>query len=423
MDSTKGFKSNQLVATLRERIVSGEYPLGSRLPTCKELAEQHQVSYMTAYKALAQLEREGYITLKKHVGSTVSYIQDAPLPRCKSLNLVTSNAYGLRLTQDFLEEHQRLFAAAGWQVATYRIPYGTTLPDDVLLAVNSPDAFSLFFDLHTAFQNTEASQEHFYERVIYLGEYFPDVRMTTITCDEPATVRTVLEYFRAQGRTRTAIFQYHLDNVTEMQRITAQIKRLFETGNSGAAFLGEDRSELNLTVRDNKDAVLKVVEKLGYDLSAEDAEKVYETFLRLAEKNEVIEPKELDAIVASVAFQVPPTYHLESFVINSGNTISATCHLRLTRDGALLESVCVGDGPVDAAFQAIDKVVGQHYELDDFQIRSVTEGREAMGEAVVRLRHDGRLYSGRGISTDIVGSSVRAYLSAVNKIAYEEAEA
>lgn len=221
MDSTKGFKSNQLVATLRERIVSGEYPLGSRLPTCKELAEQHQVSYMTAYKALAQLEREGYITLKKHVGSTVSYIQDAPLPRCKSLNLVTSNAYGLRLTQDFLEEHQRLFAAAGWQVATYRIPYGTTLPDDVLLAVNSPDAFSLFFDLHTAFQNTEASQEHFYERVIYLGEYFPDVRMTTITCDEPATVRTVLEYFRAQGRTRTAIFQYHLDNVTEMQRITA----------------------------------------------------------------------------------------------------------------------------------------------------------------------------------------------------------
>ena len=89
----------------------------------------------------------------------------------------------------------------------------------------------------------------------------------------------------------------------------------------------------------------------------------------------------------------------------------------------MLESVCVGDGPVDAAFQAIDKVVGRNYELDDFQIRSVTEGREAMGEAVVRLRYEGKLYSGRGISTDIVGSSVRAYLSAVNKIAYEEAEA
>ena len=208
-----------------------------------------------------------------------------------------------------------------------------------------------------------------------------------------------------------------------MQRITAQIKRLFETGGSGASVRGEDRSELNLTALDDKDAVLKVVEKLGYDLSAEDADKVYETFLRISAKNEVVEPKELDAIVASVAFQVPPTYRLESFVINSGNTIAATCHLRLTREGTLLESVCVGDGPVDAAFQAIDKVVGQHYELDDFQIRSVTEGREAMGEAVVRLRHEGKLYSGRGISTDIVGSSVRAYLSAVNKIAYEQTEA
>ena len=90
----------------------------------------------------------------------------------------------------------------------------------------------------------------------------------------------------------------------------------------------------------------------------------------------------------------------------------------------ILRRICVidvGDGPVDAAFQAIDKLVGQHYELDDFQIRSVTEGREAMGEAVVRLRYNGKLYSGRGISTDIVGSSVRAYLGAVNKIAYENA--
>ena len=195
--------------------------------------------------------------------------------------------------------------------------------------------------------------------------------------------------------------------VEQMQRITAQIKRLFETGKSGAAAPEEDRSYLNLSAHDGKEEVLKVVEKLGYDLSPEDGDKVYETFLRIAGKNEVVEPKELDAIVASVAFQVPPTYNLESFVINSGNTISATCHLRLTRDGQLLESVCVGDGPVDAAFQ----------------IRSVTEGREAMGEAVVRLRHEGKLYSGRGISTDIVGSSVRAYLNAVNKIAYEEAEA
>ena len=74
-------------------------------------------------------------------------------------------------------------------------------------------------------------------------------------------------------------------------------------------------------------------------------------------------------------------------------------------------------------FLALENILGCHYELDDFQIRSVTEGREAMGETVVKLRSNGKLYSGRGTSTDIVGSSIQAYISALNKIVYEEAEA
>jgi len=81
----------------------------------------------------------------------------------------------------------------------------------------------------------------------------------------------------------------------------------------------------------------------------------------------------------------------------------------------------MGDGPIDAAFVAIESIIGHHYELDDFQIRSVTEGREAMGEAIVKLRHSGKLYSGRGLSTDIVGSSIHAYINALNKICSEEA--
>ena len=69
---------------------------------------------------------------------------------------------------------------------------------------------------------------------------------------------------------------------------------------------------------------------------------------------------------------------------------------------------------------AIESILGRHYELDDFQIQAVTEGREAMGESVVKLRSGGKLYSGRGISTDIIGASVHAYLNAINKIVYEE---
>ena len=85
-----------------------------------------------------------------------------------------------------------------------------------------------------------------------------------------------------------------------------------------------------------------------------------------------------------------------------------------------MASVANGDGPVDAAFLAIEQAIGHHYELDDFQIQTVTEGREAMGSSLVKLRAGGKLYSGSGLSTDIIGASIRAYVSALNKIVYEE---
>ena len=118
--------------------------------------------------------------------------------------------------------------------------------------------------------------------------------------------------------------------------------------------------------------------------------------------------------------QVPPTYVMESYVVTAGNTISATAHLKLHKQSKVLEGVSIGDGPIDAAFLAVEQITGQHYELDDFQIQAVTEGREAMGQTVVKLRANGKVYSGRGISTDIVGASIHAYINALNKIVYEE---
>ena len=178
-----------------------------------------------------------------------------------------------------------------------------------------------------------------------------------------------------------------------------------------------------LTVHDEADSILKAVAQLGYDLSEEDQPKVVEAFRKIAAKKEQVGIRELDAIVASAAMQVPPTYQLETFVINSGNTIAATAHMRLKKDGQIVEGVCIGDGPIDAAFLAIESITGRHYELDDFQLQAVTEGREAMGQTIVRLRSGGKLYSGRGISTDIVCAGINAYLSALNKIVYEEEEA
>lgn len=213
----------------------------------------------------------------------------------------------------------------------------------------------------------------------------------------------------------------------EMNRIVKQIAWMCETSRSkNSPFdngVQEMADEIALTSHDNITAVLKAVEKLGYDLSEEDGAQVYEAFRKIAERRDVITSKELDTIVASAAMQVPSTYVLSSYAITASNTSSSMAHMILEKNGQKLEGVALGDGPVDAAFLAIENILGCHYELDDFQIRSVTEGREAMGETVVKLRSSGKLYSGRGTSTDIVGSSIQAYINALNKITYEEAEA
>ena len=213
-------------------------------------------------------------------------------------------------------------------------------------------------------------------------------------------------------------------SVTQLSRIIDQIAWMCQSGKSGAATAAQQEDTgIFLTAHDDCAAVSKAVEKLGYDLSEEDLSKVYDAFRAIADKKEQVSSKELDAIVASAAMQVPSTYKLDNYVVTSGNAVSATAHIKLQKSGETLEGVYMGDGAIDAAFSAIEKITGCHYELDDFQLQAVTEGREAMGQTIVKLRAGGKVYSGRGISTDIVGAGIHAYLSALNKILYEEDDA
>ena len=211
----------------------------------------------------------------------------------------------------------------------------------------------------------------------------------------------------------------------ELSRLAGQAERMFtQVRSKTSPFESGVRSfsdEFSFSAGDDISAIKAETARLGYDLNEEDLLKVYEQFKTLAERKERISEREIDAIVASFAMQVPPTYRLEDYIINSGNVISATAHIRIKKNDVLKESVAIGDGPVDASFLAIEQIAGVHFELDDFQIQAVTEGREAMGEALVKLRHNGKVYSGRGLSTDIIGASIKAYVNALNKISYEEA--
>ena len=240
--------------------------------------------------------------------------------------------------------------------------------------------------------------------------------------DETVSLKKLATMLQAHGDTLDATCGVR---ATVLGRTTEQIEWLCKTNRSKASPFDNgvrEEEDFALSAHDDADAVKKAAEKLGYDLSEEDAVKVYEAFTVIAAKKESVSAKELDVLIATSALQVPPTYTLKSFVINSGNIITATSHIQLVKDGKTVDGICVGDGPIDASFLAMEQITGAHYELDDFQIRAVTEGREAMGETVVRLRSRGKLYSGRGISTDIVASSIMAYINALNKIVYEEAE-
>lgn len=244
---------------------------------------------------------------------------------------------------------------------------------------------------------------------------------TAIACKGAPSLLSVSDMIRIKGDSlgiRTSLNSATLEHSVSKLAETLTGKRSSTSPfDSGVQGVGED---FVLNNEDDVNTVSKYIALLGYDLSEDDIAKVYERFKQLAEKKR-IGAKELDAIIASNALQVTPTYKLISYVINCGNVITATANVTLEKNSEQIKGISFGDGPIDAAFLAIEQIIGHHYELDDFQIQSVTEGREAVGEALVKLRSSGKLYSGRGISTDIVGASIRAYINALNKICFENA--
>jgi 2-isopropylmalate synthase len=213
-------------------------------------------------------------------------------------------------------------------------------------------------------------------------------------------------------------------NMTALFRTCRQLDAITGTGRPLRAALpaapdGAPVSKNALGPDSDLEAVAKRISQLGYDVSDEDLSEIFRLFKEIAGRKKV-DDRDIEALVAEAAGRANPTYQLDTYVINSGNAITATAFVRLLKEGRPLQAISIGDGPIDAAFLAIEQMLEHPYDLDEFQIQAVTEGREAMGDALVKLRHGGKLFPGRGLSTDIVGASIRAYLSAVNKIMSEE---
>ena len=189
------------------------------------------------------------------------------------------------------------------------------------------------------------------------------------------------------------------------------------------ASVGLKENNLVLGKHSGKHAFRDRLTELGYTLSDNDLAEAFRKFKELADRKKRVYDKDIEAIVAKDAVQVPMTFTLGSYVINSGNTITATATVALNRDGKLTERVARGAGPIDAAFNAIGKIVGGRLSLEDYQINAVSEGEDALGDARVVLKSDkGKKYPGRGLSTDIIEASIKAYINAINKLYYQEGE-
>lgn len=183
--------------------------------------------------------------------------------------------------------------------------------------------------------------------------------------------------------------------------------------------VGLSENVIVLGKHSGKHAFSERLRELGYVLDDERLSDCFARFKELADKKKDVSDFDIRALVEIEQFEVPADFELDTFVINSGNKMTATAVIKMVREGSEVEEAAKGDGPVDAAFNAVDRCVGDSFKLEDYIVRSVTGGKDAQGEVVVKLSKDGIKVKGRGLSTDIVEASVRAYIDAINRYYYQ----
>jgi 2-isopropylmalate synthase len=154
---------------------------------------------------------------------------------------------------------------------------------------------------------------------------------------------------------------------------------------------------------------------LGYDLPEEEALKAFERFKDLADKKKEVTDEDIEAILGEQVVNIPKVIELEYFLVSCGNQSIATSTVRVKKEGKVIEEASTGDGPIDATYKAIDRACGINCKLMDYSIKAVSGGKDAMGEVVVKVERNGKIFTGRGLSTDIIEASALAYVNALNK--------
>jgi len=210
----------------------------------------------------------------------------------------------------------------------------------------------------------------------------------------------------------------HQDGVIK-ERLTYEIMRPQD--------VGVPSSKLVLGKHSGRHALSKRLKELGYAVGPAELEKVYEKFKILTDKKKVVFDDDIAALVEEdLKNHQSETYALDYLNTSSGTGVIPTATIRLSRTEKpsagkkpvknIVQEAACGDGPVDAAYKAIDKITGLNVRLADYALRAISSGKDAQGEVNVKVEYKGAAFSGRGTSTDIIEASAKAYLQALNKI-------
>ena len=184
--------------------------------------------------------------------------------------------------------------------------------------------------------------------------------------------------------------------------------------------VGFEESKIVLGKHSGRHAFATRLKRLGLELKPGQLDQAFERFKKLADKKKEIFDSDLETIVDEEISKIPERFKLVHFHITSGDEVKPAAVIKMTCAGKAVESRSTGDGPVDACYRAIDRVAGQSGSLIDYQIRSVTSGKDSLGEVTVKVQSRGAIVSGRGSSTDIIEASIKAYVNAINKLASKD---
>ncbi len=181
--------------------------------------------------------------------------------------------------------------------------------------------------------------------------------------------------------------------------------------------VGIPRTELVLGKHSGRHALKQRISDLGYHLSDEQLNKVFEQFKALADRKKTVYDADIEALAETQISSAPTSWVLEAFTCNAGSgTIHSAAVCLWHQDGTIHRDASIGDGPVDALFKAIERITGIEPTLRDYRVQSVTYGEDAQGEAHIEAEYKGRVVTGRAVSTDIIEASALAFLQVINRL-------